>query len=82
MLRVGVRALECLSVIHEHSGMPHGDIKPGNILVLEESPLEVTLTDFSLHGEDAAKGSEGFRAPEQAKPPHKAGEDRGRGVFE
>ncbi|XXG87577.1 hypothetical protein AAC387_Pa11g2232 [Persea americana] len=73
-LKVAVDIARCLFYLHHDRGLPHGNLKPTNIL-LSGPDLSAQLTDYSLHrlmtpvgtAEQILNlGALGYRAPELA----------------
>ncbi|KAF3795269.1 putative inactive receptor kinase [Nymphaea thermarum] len=79
-LDIAVDVARCLCYLHYEKGLPHGNLKPTNIL-LAYPDLSVRLTDYSLHRLMTSSstadhilnlGALGYRAPElaTASKPH------------
>ncbi|CAN6478239.1 unnamed protein product [Victoria cruziana] len=73
-LNIAVDVARCLCYLHYEKGLPHGNLKPTNIL-LAYPDLSVRLTDYSLHRLMTSSstadhilnlGALGYRAPELA----------------
>ncbi|XP_008811220.1 probable inactive receptor kinase At5g10020 [Phoenix dactylifera] len=73
-LKVAIDVARCLFYLHHEKGLPHGNLKPTNIL-LTGPDLTARLTDFGLHRLMTQSGTAeqmlnlgalGYRAPELA----------------
>ncbi|KAJ0975197.1 hypothetical protein J5N97_017162 [Dioscorea zingiberensis] len=77
-LKVAIDVVRCLCYLHDEKGLPHGNLKPTNIILGLD--LTARLTDYALHRFMTASGTAeqmlnlgalGYRAPElatEAKP--------------
>lgn len=74
-LKIAIDVARCLHYLHQDRSLPHGDLKPSNIL-LTGPTLSVHLTDYGLHrlltpsgiSEQCLNlGALGYRAPELAE---------------
>lgn len=72
-VRVARRVLEALDETHRR-GILHLDLKPGNLMLLEQDDLDVKVLDFGLAAlthetgrSDKVQGTPGYMSPEQAR---------------
>ncbi|XP_072972466.1 probable inactive receptor kinase At5g10020 [Typha angustifolia] len=73
-LKIAIDVARCLHYLHHDKGLPHGNLKPTNIL-LTGPDLKATVTDYGLHRLMTPSGTAeqilnlgalGYRAPELA----------------